>query len=261
MMKILALLTALLLWAAAPAAAQVTFDAKNSTSAPCATSGVCNQTGGTSLTFTHVMGSVSNGALAVMVIFGNSAIPASLAVTYNSVAMTKVTATDTGSNGGCSCWGAVYVALAPASGSHSVAITWTGTLEAHATSVSFSGVDQGSVATSFPHGTFAVQNTATASPATVAVTSATNNAVIAYSTEQSSAWGTINGTLIAKDDTTGPQLTYASNFAAGAATVNPSFAFGANSTWSIIATDVLAVGAGPPAGNRQNMIPMMGCCK
>lgn len=190
------------------------------------------------------MGGVSNGAIVVPIIFANSSVPAGLAVTYNSVALTAVTGTNTGANGGCSCAGILYAGLAPASGSHTLSISWTGTLEAHATIVSFAGVNQTSVATAFPNGTFTVNNTATASPLTKAVTSATGNMVVAAAGEQTSSWGTISGNLIAKDDTTGPQTTYASNYTAGAATVNPSFAFGTASVGIIIATDVLAASGG-----------------
>ena len=48
----------------------------------------------------------------------------------------------------------------------------------------------------------------------------------------------ISGTLIAEDDTTGPQLTFAGNWTAGAATVNPSFAFTGTSAWTFVGTDV-----------------------
>lgn len=224
--------------AAVPSWAAVAFDAKTAT--------VVSATA-TSISTTYVMGSVSNGALVVPIMWGGSAQPASITATYNGVAMTQITGTNTGTNGGCTCSGAIYGLLAPASGSHTLTISWTGSTEAHITAVSFSGVDQTSIAVAFPHGTFFVANTATASPipsTATPVTSATGNMVVGAGSEQVSAWGAISGTTIASDSSTGPQLTYASNYTTGAATVSPTFAFTGTSVQMYLATDVLASGGG-----------------
>lgn len=231
-------LLATALWLlAAPAGAVVAIDTKTST--------VQNANSASPLSFSYTMGSVANGALAVPIMVGGSSLPAGLAVTYNGVALTAISGTSTGTNGGCTCAGVIYGMVGPPSGAHTLSISWTtGTVEVHATVASFSGVNQTNVATAFPHGTFVVNNTATASPITAAVTSASGNIVVAAGSDQTSAWGAISGTLIASDDTTGPQLTYASNYTAGAATVSPTFAFTGPSVWMFLGTDVLAAGGG-----------------
>lgn len=208
----------------------VTFDNKTSTTQ--------DQMGGTSITtFSYTMGSASGGALLVPLIFGTLSVPTGLTVTYNGVSLTAITGTNTGINAVCTCSGVIYGMIGPATGANNIAISWTGAAEAHATVVSFTGVNQGSLALAFPNGTFVAQNTATAGPATGPVTSGTGHQVVGMATEESSAWGTISGTTIATS-ASGPQNTYASNYTTGAATVNPSFAFGSSSVWQFIATDV-----------------------
>lgn len=218
--------------------AQVTFDAKTS---------LFTDVTNTPLTFSFTVGTISNAALVVPVMFGGAALPAGLAATYNGASMTQITGTNTGTNGGCSCAGVIFAILLGnnTSASHTVSISWTGAVEAHAGAVSFSGVDQTSIAVAFPHGTFVVQNTVAASPATGPVTSAANNMVVAMATLQCCSWGTISGTTIANAPITGPQLIEAANYTAGAATVNPSLGFtGGTTPWSFIATDILASAGG-----------------
>lgn len=195
-------------------------------------------TSSTSLTLPLTVGSGSNRVLAVMVTWASTSIPTGAAATWNGTSMTAVPGTNSGSNGGCTCTTQIYGILAPASGAHNAVVSWTGATEGHAVAISFTGANQGSIAAAFPNGAFTVNNTAVASPITKAFTSATGHIVIAAGTEQASPWGTINGTLIASDDTTGPQLTFAGNYNSGAATVSPSMAFTGTSPWTIVGTDV-----------------------
>lgn len=191
----------------------------------------------TSLTVPLTIPAGSNLAAAVMVIWANSSVPTGAAATWNGSAMTAVTGTS-GGNGACSCSTQIYGIVAPATGAHNFVISWTGSFEAHAVGLSFSGANQTSVATAFPNGTNVIQLSATASPITGPVTSAANHIVIAFGAQNVSPWGTINGTTIATDSSTGPNFAVAANYNTGAATVNPSFAFTGTAAWAFFATDV-----------------------
>lgn len=180
----------------------------------------------------------SANAIEVMVIWVNGTVPAASAATWNGVPMTAITGTTSGSHGGCSCATTSFGILAPATGAHNVVVSWTGLLEAHAVAISFTGVNQSSIAAAFPNGTNVINDTSTASPITATVTSATGHIVTAFAGQGIGAFGTINGTLIAKDDVTGPAIGVAGNYNTGAATVSPSFAFGGPGVWAIVANDV-----------------------
>lgn len=195
-------------------------------------------TAASTLTLPLTIPAGSNLAAAVMVTWASTIIPVAAAATWNGTAMTAVPSTASGLNGGCTCTTQIYGIVAPATGAHNFVVSWTGAVEGHAVAISFSGANQTSVAAAFPNGTFIVNNTAVASPATTTVTSATGHVVPAFATQQSSGWGTINGTTIATDSSTGPNLAVAGNYNNGAATVAPSFAFTGPGAWTIVATDV-----------------------
>jgi hypothetical protein len=137
---------------------------------------------------------------------------------------------------------ALYGLLAPASGNKTLTVSWTGNNEMHASALSFTGVDQTSIAVAFPHGTTATHTTATASPTSVTITSASGNMVVACHAQNVSAWGVISGTQLAKDDTTGPNIGVVSNYNNGAATVTMTAAFTGTAAWDAIGCDVLAAG-------------------
>jgi hypothetical protein len=207
----------------------VTVDAKSATVTTCTTS---------PCTVNLTLGGTATG-VAIMLNGTPAAPPTALAVTWNSVSMTAIPNTASGTNGGCSCWTEAFGLVSPATGAHSFSISWTGgAIELHAVGISFIGNTTASVAAAFPNGTQTVHDTSTASPITTTVTSATNHIVPAFVCQQVSAFGTINGTLIATDAATGPSCAVSGNYNSGAATVTPSFAFTGSSVTSIVAFDV-----------------------
>lgn len=204
--------------------------------------GFSNTAGATSLSTSMTLGASANG-LVVALMFANGTFPSGVAVTYNGVALTQITGTQF-NNGGATVAGALYGMIGPAvSASHTLASSWTGSLECHMFAWSFSGVSQASVAAAFPNGTFNLKTALTASPTTVTITSATGDMVVAGLIQQASAWGTISGTAPVNDISTG-NLAVAATYASGAATVTCTGAFTGTDPWVAFGCDVAAPGAG-----------------
>lgn len=95
-------------------------------------------------------------------------------ITYNSVALTQLGTTSNGEFATAEIW---YL-LAPATGTHTVAATFTDLARAHLGAVSYTAVNQ-----STPLGTYA-SNTGTSTAPSVTVTSATGDVVIAVGAER-----------------------------------------------------------------------------
>lgn len=206
----------------------VTVDAKSAAVTTCTTS---------PCTVSLTLGG-SATAVEVLLAAASSLQPVGLAATWNGTTATLVPNTSSGTHGGCSCYTAAFAQVSPTTGAHSFSITYTGVgVEIQAVAISFIGTSTVSVAAAFPNGTQTVQDTATASPITTTVTSATGHIVPAFASQQSSAWGTINGTTIATE-ASGPTLAAAGNYNSGATTVTPSFAFTGPGVQSIVANDV-----------------------
>lgn len=155
-------------------------------------------------------------------------------VTYNTVAMTEVLRRH--ANDGTVGYASLWVLAAPASGSHTVSVTFTGSpANLEAGSVSFTGTDQ---VTPYAHQTSAVGNT---NAPTVNVTSAVGNAVVdlvvsgagVSSSGQTSRWIKNLGGVAAGGN--GAQST-----AAGAASVTMSYTLAGVDFWALIGVDVVA---------------------
>lgn len=229
-----------------PANAAVTVDTFTSTA--------LHTTGGTTLTTTYTMGSVSNGAIELGIMCAASTMPTVTSVSFNGVAMTPVPGTATGTQGGVSSAGIWYGLLAPASGAHTLQISWTGSTECTMVGISFAGVDQTSIAVAFPNGGFTPQNTTVATPLTITTTSATGDIVVAGGIQNCDFWGAISGSTIATN-TTGPATGEAFSFSSGAATVTSTMALmgGGTCQWLIMANDVKATGGGGPTPGSSNL--------
>jgi hypothetical protein len=216
----------------------VAFDAKTATGT--------SVNGVNTLTVSNMtVGSISNGALLLLLNNGDGAtgFPSGLTATWDSggtnQSMTQVPGTLVSSGyGGTS---ALYGVLAPTSGNKSLVVSWTGNHEMHAQCISFSGVDQTSVAVAFPHGTV---NSGTANPATVTVTTANGNAVVAGHTQSAGFWQSTNNNTIDLDNT-GPNTGWAGNYVlSSGATATMTATIGASSQFDSIGTDILAAAAG-----------------
>lgn len=233
----------------------VAFDAK--------TAAWTNVNGVATMNVTNLtVGSGSNRALAVLLLCGSdgTGMPSGLTVVWDSggtnQSCTLISSTSV-ANGPLAGSSALYGLVAPTSGNKTLTISWTGNSEMHACAISFTGVDQTSVAVAFPHGnTHSV--VAGASPTTVTITSATGNMVVACHSQNLGSWGTISGTTLASDGVTGPNLSVAANYAAGASTVTLTAAFSGTGANISAGCDILASGGGtawsgsatlPGAGN------------
>lgn len=217
-----------------PIVSAVAFDAKSTAD---------TLSGASVLTVTNAnltIGTISNGALIAILLLDNH-LPASAAVTWNGVNCPLIGTINTasGNNGRVDLYGLVN----PASGNHSLVATWlTTSCQAMLYGVSFSGVNQTGGTTSFAH--FGSSATATAAPS-VAITSATGNAVVgAFTTD---APGTISSTGNTNlfIDNGGANIDGAAEYASGAASVSVSGAVTAIGNCAIAGVDlVAAVAAG-----------------
>ena len=196
--------------------------------------------------------SLSNGILIAMIGFANSSTPPGLAAVWDfggtAQTMTAVPGTNSGTHGGLSGSAVIFAVLNPTAGNKTLRFTWTGNFEAHAVAASFTGVDQTSVAVACPGGAVNFFDTAQASPASVTVSSATGDMVVACCMENFSAFGTISGTLIAKDDTTGPNQVWAGTYTPGAATVTSTYAFSVTGDYGCVGCSIKAASGGGATG-------------
>lgn len=231
----------------------VAFDAKTAT--------WTNVNGVSPLTISNMTigASLTNGALSVMVMCSITAgaLPPGLTVTWDSGGTNQNCTQVVGTviaDSGPPCGAAMYGRLNPTSGNKSLVLAWTGggSFEVHACAISFTGVDQTSPAVAFPHG--AHNNANGASPATVTITSAAGNMVVACHTQNFSAWGAVSGTTLATDGVTGPNLGVVSNYANGAPSVAMTAAFTGTGPWSSIGCDVLAAGGAASIAAKQLII-------
>lgn len=138
---------------------------------------------------------------------------------------------------------AIFGLANPTSGAKTLSLTWTTSTQCTCAAVSFTGVDQTGGTTSFPH---AASNTGTTgTTASVTITSATNNMVVAMHASQFQAMNSVNNTQIFLDGTlTG---NYGANRAAGAASVSMTATLAASDIWGSVGTDILAAGSATPA--------------
>jgi len=96
---------------------------------------------GTSCSTTFVVGSGTNRALAVGCSFSADAVSA-ISVTYNSVSVPLVSGTDTTGSSESGARTMVFALAAPASGSHTIAVSWTTASVISCGAVSVTGADQ-----------------------------------------------------------------------------------------------------------------------
>ena len=217
----------------------VAFDAKTSTFTE------ANPAAAT-LTMTNLtVGSGSNRGLVSGILFEAATIPTGITFSWDDAgtpqAMTAITNATIASDGANSCTGVMYGLVAPTSGNKNLKISWTGNTVAYGMAISFTGVNQTSVAVAFPHGNS--NKTTSASPTTITITSATGNFAVAMHAQAASVWGAISGTTIATD-VAGPQQAVAANYDNGAASVVLTAAFTGTVPWDAIGCDVLAASAG-----------------
>ena len=227
-----AALALILLAAAVPARAQVVFDANataDCVSATAQTSASCS---------TLTVGSGTNRALICQFVW-NVAVSA-VSATWDQAGAAQSLALITGATGTNTVHAELWGLVVPVSGAKTLSLSWTTSAQVVINCLSYTGVDQTGGATSFPHGTSA---TGSATPTSVTVTSATNNAVVAAHVMTAGTITAVNNTQTYLDNTPAT-MSAAGNRAAGAATVTlTSTVSGGPPTWVAVGADVLAAGA------------------
>jgi hypothetical protein len=140
-------------------------------------------------------------------------------------------------------WGLVN----PTSGAKQLKVSWTTSRDVYVNQLSYTGVDQTGGATSFPHGTSAT-GTGNNPTASVTVTSATNNAVVAAHFSAGS-FLSVNNTQTFLDNVAA-NASGAGNRAAGAATVTltGSISGGPSVAWIAVGCDLAAVAVSTDTG-------------
>lgn len=238
---LLALLVVLALWSS-PAFAQVAFDAVGATAA--GKSGV----GVTTVDLTDLtIGAGSNRALVIQVAFigtaGGGSAPTGVTWNWDQTgtpqALTQIGTDTTTANGQIvQLWGRVN----PTSGNKTLRGSWTNSQEVVVQAVSWTGADQTGGTTTFAHFTSATSGAATTTPATVDITSATGNAVMAVTVGGTNvAVGAVNNTQTFLYHGSG-NIEAGGNRADGAATVTMNCTWPGGERWVIAGVDIVAAG-------------------
>lgn len=208
----------------------VTFDAK------CTADSLSNSA--TTITNANLtVGSGSNRALVALLAFGAVTLPTGITVTWDSggtnQAMTQITNATAASSAGST---VLFGLLNPTSGTKTLSASWTGASEVTLASVSFTLVDQTSIAVAFPHGNGATGSSTTPS---VTITSATGNMTVASFQTNLGNINSTNGNNIFIDNN-GTICDSAGNYITGAASVNLTASISLSGTWIAAGTDILA---------------------
>lgn len=192
--------------------------------------------------------SLSNGALAFIGIWDIKTVSA-ISMTWDNGGTNQAMSSlgtpvsTTGVNGLIALFGRIN----PTSGNKTLSCSWTTSSRVSLYGISWTGVDQTSVAVAFPH-----YNTATATSATasVTITSATGNAVLAAFVAQSAAFSSPTQTELFNDQV---QLNFnaGAQRAAGAANVALQYSL-ASDIWAAAGVDILAASAGGGTKLRRN---------
>jgi hypothetical protein len=204
-------------------------------------SGVTAESGAAATTLnltTFTMGTVSNGALVGMCCFNKTSISA-VTMHWDTAATNQLmTQVATGSCSDSSDDGFFFALLGPTAGNKTLGLTWTTTAQAFIGAVSFSGVDQGSVAGSFNH----VSNaTGTSTTPAVTITSAANN--YTFGMEVCGNSGTTATPATQVNNTSGSSTdNMAASVITGAASVAYSWTVSPSNPWAAFGCNIAAVG-------------------
>lgn len=138
----------------------------------------------------------------------------------------------------------LYGLVAPTSGNKTIRFAWTGggTTDIVVDGVAWTGVDQTGGATSFPNGATAKSSTTTASAA-VTITSATGDAAIAISVNDTNIYNTHSQTLVFEEDTLN-DIGACGSRAAGAASVTFTDVIASTADWVSSGCSIKAVAVG-----------------
>jgi len=221
----------------------VAFDAKGTASKYTASPA------GANINFTNLtIGSISNGViLASLSYFATSSQAGSISVTWDqggtNLALTLIGEFQTSAQ--TIRWVSLWGAVAPVSGNKTLQFTTTASMqEVTVDAISLSGASQAGGTSTFAHFNSARSTSSTAS---VTITSASSNMVVAAmvcASAADSTWSSVNNTQFYIDNTSGTTPA-AGNYAIGAASVSMQGTLSLSTReWAIVGVDVVAV-AGP----------------
>lgn len=186
---------------------------------------------------TLTVGSISNGALVVIIDYAAAAAQTAITATWNGTSMTRIggqfsVAHDNGTE--------MFCLVAPTAGAQTLTVTMTATSlsEIHVIGTSFSGADQTTPCKNF---TSATDQTATTGSLTV--TSTTGDQTVAVQSQGDDAISSVNNTQIVIDNS-GPLISISGNYASGSSTVAMTATAGSSVPWQMSGLDVAAASGG-----------------
>lgn len=243
---------ALFVWATT-ANAVVAFDSKQT--AVCATTGASPLTLTCTGTGSPTVGSGSNRALGVMVVWtSTSANPTSITGTWNGTSLGTILGTSAYS--GSMAGGTGILCLAnPATGNNTLTITATGSTvsELHVSSFSVTGADQTTPCQNYQ----GISNQTTTTTPTIAVVSAVGDIPFAMIASNNASFTSCSPTQLITDDVVGPNFGFGSAYGVGASTTNISCLVGSTTSGQLSGADFKAAGGGGPTPDPQSL-PMTG---
>lgn len=183
------------------------------------------------------VGSGANRGLVVEMCWSGLAPPTGVSLAWGGAALTLIPGTSIGLGNSNV---ALYGLLNPASGALALTGSWTGAKDYCVSGVSFTNVNQASIAAAFPNGHTA---TGTTNPNSVAVPSAVGNMAVAAFANDASTYSATSGTNIFIDNT--PSLiSAAATRDNGAATVTMTATY-TGGNWAACGCSVAAVATTP----------------
>lgn len=252
-MRRLLLALALLVWATA-AHAVVAFDSKQTVA--------CTTTGASPLTLTctgtgsPTVGSGSNRALAVMVVWTSTgANPTAIVGTWNTIQPLGTILGASAYSGSMSGGTGIFCLANPASGNNTLTITATGSAvsELHSIAFSVTGADQTTPCQNYQ----GIGDQATSATPTIAVVSAVGNIPFAVIANNNVGFNSCSPTQLLIDIVVGPNFGLGGAYGVGAATTNISCSLTGSSPNQVSGADFKAAGGGGPTLDVQSL-PMTG---
>lgn len=209
----------------------VAFDAQSSTDTTA--NGATSFTNSTNLT----VGSGASRALLVGICWSTLTAPTSVSITWNGVALSLVSNSSGGIGASAGANTAIYGLLNPASGTNTLAGSWTGARDYGVGGIAYTGVDQAAFATSFT----GFHATGTTGDSTVTVTSAVGDACVACFANGAGAYSALTGTTVFNDGTISLITAAACRDVGAASVVMTATITGGANNWAASGVDVKAV--------------------
>lgn len=183
------------------------------------------------------VGTGSNRALVCIIAWdGSNGAPTNVVLTWDGQPFTLISNTST--NNGVNGFVSIYGLLNPNSGTKVFAGSWlSGPFQIYTSLISYTGVNQTSIAAAFPNGTTA---TGAATPSTINVTSNSNSAVVGVASTGGSFLAVTSGTQVFLDNSQS-LVSGVGIRATGAATVTLTATD--NSAWAMAATSIAPASA------------------